>query len=109
MAKRRVEDILYDGSFKNRKCDKIKINKVLTIKSVFLFCLDKFSNYHLSRFARKIYLELISVKYSSVQVILHIESKYLGLRTCDKSSTSTVFATYIRVHESVNLLVYWYW
>ena len=25
MNKRRVEDILYDGSFKNKKCDKIKI------------------------------------------------------------------------------------
>ena len=25
MAKRRVEDILYNESFKNKKCDKIKI------------------------------------------------------------------------------------
>ena len=45
MAKRRVEDILYDKSFKNKKCDKIKIKKYFTsIKSriiIFIASLEK--------------------------------------------------------------------
>ena len=36
MAKRRVEDILCDESFKNKKCDKIKIT--LGIKDVRAYC-----------------------------------------------------------------------
>ena len=31
MAKRRVEDILYDESFENKKCDKIKSERIAII------------------------------------------------------------------------------
>ena len=53
MAKRHVEDILYDESFKNKKCDKIKIKLGINRENVLLFHLDEFSNYYFSRFARK--------------------------------------------------------
>ena len=62
MSKRRVEDILYDQSFKNKKCDKIKIKLGIDQKHVSLLHLDDLSNYNLSRFARKIiYLKSICV------------------------------------------------
>ena len=37
MAKRRVEDILYDESIKNKKCDKIKIKLGINLGKVLLF------------------------------------------------------------------------
>ena len=63
MAKRRVEDILYDESFKNKKCDKMKIQLGIDKEKVPLFHLDELSNYYFTRFARKIeYTKFISVK-----------------------------------------------
>ena len=57
MAKWHIEDILHE-SFKNKKCDKIKIQ--LTGKK---FHPDELSNYYYSRFPQEIkYLEFNSVK-----------------------------------------------
>ena len=40
MDKRRVEDILYDESFKNKKCDKIKMYLGINREKVPLFYLE---------------------------------------------------------------------
>ena len=37
MAKRRVEDILYDESFENKKCDKIKLKLGINREKVQLY------------------------------------------------------------------------
>ena len=41
MAERRVEDILYDESLKNTKCDKIKIKLGINQEKMSLFHLDE--------------------------------------------------------------------
>ena len=54
MTKRLNDDILYDESFKHKKCDKIKIKVGINREKVLLFHLDELFNYYFSRFARKI-------------------------------------------------------
>ena len=53
MTKQLNDDILYDESFKHKKCDKIKIKVGINREKVLLFHLDQLSNYYFSRLTRK--------------------------------------------------------